>query len=77
VTRPQGRHPGADDNGVTNTATDLDRLYSVATDAETSVIDEVARRAGIHWHCGCGWHNPGLVSHCEDCDDPAPLKLSA
>ena len=62
---------------VTTTVTDLDRLYAVATDYETSIIDEVARRAGVHWHCACGWHNPDSAVLCEDCNDPAlSLDLS-
>lgn len=51
-------------------AEQLMRLYAVATDDETAVLDRLALRAGIKWHCVCGWHNLERVSYCEDCEAP-------
>ena len=45
----------------------LTRLYGVATDEETAVLDGLTLRAGIAWHCHCGWHNSERVRYCEDC----------
>ena len=45
----------------------LTRLYGVATDEETAVLDSLTLRAGIAWHCTCGWHNSERVRYCEDC----------
>ena len=50
------------------------RLYAVATDEETAVFDSLALRAGVKWHCGCGWHNSERDLHCEDCGQPRPLQ---
>ena len=38
-------------------AEELVRLYGVASDDETAVLDLLTLRAGIVWHCRCGWHN--------------------
>jgi hypothetical protein len=43
------------------------RLYAVATDEETAVLDRLTLRAGVKWQCVCGWHNAERVLHCEDC----------
>ena len=45
----------------------LMRLYAVATDEETAVLDRLTLRAGVKWQCVCGWHNAEHVLHCEDC----------
>jgi len=45
----------------------LTRLYGVATDEETAVLDRLTLRAGLVWHCECGWHNGERVPRCEDC----------
>ena len=37
----------------------LTRLYGVATDEETAVLDSLTLRAGLAWHCECGWHRHG------------------
>jgi hypothetical protein len=46
---------------------ELIKLYGIATDAEAAVLDHLTLRAGIVWHCGCGWHNSATVRSCEDC----------
>ena len=50
----------------------LTRLYGVATDEETAVLDSLTLRAGLAWHCECGWHNSERVAACEDCGSRAP-----
>ena len=52
----------------------LVRLYGVATDEEAAVLDTLALRAGIKWHCACGWHNAERVLYCEDCGHPRPRR---
>ena len=51
-------------------AEQLTRLYSVATDDETAVLDRLAFKAGIKWRCVCGWHNSERAFNCEDCETP-------
>jgi len=46
------------------------RLYEVATEDEVGVIDELTVRAGVVWHCRCGWHNSAQLTSCEDCGEP-------
>ena len=50
----------------------LTRLYGVATDEETAVLDSLTLRAGLAWHCSCGWHNTERAAKCEDCGLPRP-----
>ena len=50
----------------------LVRLYGIATDGETAVLDGLTLRAGIVWHCACGWHNAEQFPYCEDCGKPRP-----
>ena len=50
----------------------LVRLYGIATDGETAVLDSLTLRAGIVWHCACGWHNAEQFPYCEDCGTPRP-----
>jgi len=52
----------------------LIRLYGVATDEETALLDSLAIRAGIKWQCACGWHNAERVLYCEDCREPRPSR---
>ena len=53
----------------------LTRLYGVATDEETAVLDSLTLRAGLAWHCECGWHNAERVLQCEDCGLARPQLL--
>jgi hypothetical protein len=57
-------------------AEQLVRLYGIATDEETAVLDSLTLRAGIAWHCACGWHNAEQVLYCEDCGQPRPERRS-
>ena len=54
----------------------LVRLYAIATDEETTVLDGLALRASIKWCCACGWHNAEQVHYCEDCRNPRPGRGS-
>ena len=53
-------------------AEELVRLYGIASDEETAVLDRLTLRAGIAWHCTCGWHNSAYLVSCEDCGQPRP-----
>ncbi len=46
---------------------ELDTLLAAATDHENLVIRDVAIRAGLRWHCPCGWLNPGTDQRCGEC----------
>jgi hypothetical protein len=50
----------------------LVRLYGIATDEETAVLDGLVLRAGVAWKCTCGWHNGERVLYCEDCGQRGP-----
>jgi hypothetical protein len=58
--------------GVTRMAHELDRLYGIASDDETVMLDRLTLRAGIVWHCPCGWHNDAHLVACEDCGRARP-----
>ena len=58
------------DDAGSDMAEVLTRLYGVATDEETAVLDRLTLRAGLAWHCDCGWHNSERVLECEDCGQP-------
>lgn len=47
---------------------DLAALYSIASDYEASVLDDLRERAGQTWTCRvCPWTMPGEDKTCEQC----------
>lgn len=48
----------------------LQRLYEVADSGQTTVLDDLARAAGLTWTCDCGWSNAAGDSRCggHECD---------
>lgn len=45
----------------------LERMYEVADDAETAVLDELRVRSGVVWRCPRDWFNEPDRKACEDC----------
>ena len=47
---------------------DLQRMMSVATDYEHTVLADLALRCGLLWRCPeCAWHNQEDWTECEGC----------
>ena len=56
----------------------LTRLYSLASDHEAAVLDDLLMRADYIWACECGWHNgPPNFERCEECGRPRPREEDA
>lgn len=52
------------------TASQLAQLYDVARDDEVTVLDDLARRAGLIWTCpACRWNNEEGNVECLDCGE--------
>ncbi len=47
---------------------ELSALYAVADDHEAAILDDLAKRAGLRWECGCSWYNPSADKQCGGCD---------
>lgn len=55
------------------TDAEIQRLYEIASDGETAILDDLRRRAGIVWdHVGC-WTNPAADLVCDRCGLPFEL----
>ena len=39
-----------------------------------AVLDSLMLRAGLAWHCECGWHNSEGHLCCEDCGQAQPKR---
>ncbi len=48
---------------------ELARMFTVATDGESAVLDDLAQRAGIIWRCACGWNNDESATSCAECKE--------
>lgn len=55
-------------------ASDLTRLYEVANDHETDMLDDLRERAGMVWVCSCLWRNDEADEECGDCDEKRPER---